>query len=274
MASEAGGAIGTRLRAAREKRGLTILQAAEKLHVDARVLDCLESEDFAALDAPVYVRGHLRRYAELVGESQAQLQELYSGTERTTGPDLTRIPHRDLNARSSRLALPGLLVLIGLALAGLVWWLLTLPSPKPQPVLTAPAVADAGAGTVTPAGNTHAAEPRQSSSGSQASPTGSAHAGGADARLALRFSAVSWVEVYDATGRRLLQGLSEADSARTLSGEAPLRVVLGNAPGVAVQLNGQPVTLAGLVRRDGSAHFLLDASGHAAPVPPLMAHGD
>jgi cytoskeleton protein RodZ len=276
MASEAGGAIGTRLRAAREKRGLTVLQAAEKLHVDARVLDCLEAEDFGSLDAPVYVRGHLRRYAELVGESQTELQELYSGTERSTGPDLTRIPHRDLDASSSPLALPGLLVLIGLALAGLLWWLLTLPSPKPQPVLTVPAVADAGAGADTDraVGNAPAGEPRQSSSGSRASAAMSAHATGADARLALRFSAVSWVEVYDATGRRLLQGLSEADSARTLSGEAPLRVVLGNAPGVAVQLNGQPVTLEGLVRRDGSAHFLLDASGHAAPVPPLMAHGD
>ncbi|MGH8305163.1 MAG: DUF4115 domain-containing protein, partial [Steroidobacteraceae bacterium] len=94
-----------------------------------------------------------------------------------------------------------------------------------------------------------------------------------DARLALRFSAASWVEVYDATGRRLLQGLSEADSARTLTGTPPLRVVLGNAPGVVLHLNGQPVTLDGLVRRDGSARFLLDAAGRAARVPPLMAHG-
>jgi hypothetical protein len=49
--------------------------------------------------------------------------------------------------------------------------------------------------------------------------------------------------------------------------------VLGNAPGVALQLNGQPVALDGLVRHNGSAHFLVDGSGHAAPVPPLMAHG-
>ena len=46
----AGGAgvrgIGARLRSAREQRALTVLQAAEKLHVDPRVLDALESEDF------------------------------------------------------------------------------------------------------------------------------------------------------------------------------------------------------------------------------------
>ena len=55
--------IGARLRSAREARGLTTLQAAEKLHVDARILEALEAEDFAALGAAVYVRGHLRRYA-------------------------------------------------------------------------------------------------------------------------------------------------------------------------------------------------------------------
>jgi hypothetical protein len=41
---------------------------------------------------------------------------------------------------------------------------------------------------------------------------------------------------------------------------------------VAVRLNGQKVSLDGLVRRDGTARFLLDRSGHAAPVPPLVAH--
>ncbi|MGN6451899.1 MAG: helix-turn-helix domain-containing protein, partial [Steroidobacteraceae bacterium] len=70
--------IGARLRGAREQRGLTLLQAAERLHVDARVLQALEAEDFGALGADVYVRGHLRRYAEAVGESGLELQELYA----------------------------------------------------------------------------------------------------------------------------------------------------------------------------------------------------
>src|SRR3977135_3470887 len=65
MASEVGGeqrcGRGARLRGAREKKGLTVLEAAEKLHVDARTLEALEAEDFAALGADVYVRGHRRR---------------------------------------------------------------------------------------------------------------------------------------------------------------------------------------------------------------------
>jgi len=69
MASEVGGeqrcGTGARLRGAREKKGLTVLEAAENCTVDARTLEALEAEDFAALGADVYVRGHLRRYGRV-----------------------------------------------------------------------------------------------------------------------------------------------------------------------------------------------------------------
>src|SRR5689334_25004081 len=110
MAIEAGGesvrGIGMRLRTARQRSGLTVLQAAERLHVDARVLEALEAEDFAVLGADVYVRGHLRRYAEEVGESATQLQELYTNTSAPTTPDLTRIPRAGPVSRPSPLLLP------------------------------------------------------------------------------------------------------------------------------------------------------------------------
>ncbi|HEY1875059.1 MAG TPA: helix-turn-helix domain-containing protein, partial [Steroidobacteraceae bacterium] len=110
MSGEAGGGelrgIGARLRAAREKRGLTPLQAAERLHLDLRVVQALEAEEFTALGADVYVRGHLRRYAEAVGESPAQLQQLYSASPHAVRPDLTRIPRGEPEQRGSRLLLP------------------------------------------------------------------------------------------------------------------------------------------------------------------------
>jgi transcriptional regulator with XRE-family HTH domain len=133
MASEAGGdarGIGARLRGAREKRGLTILQAAEKLHVDARMLEALEAGNFAALGALVYVRGHLRRYAELLGEPPPEPGEQYAAAP---SPDLTRIPHRE-PGRDSSLVLPAVIVLGVFAAVGLLWWLVTLPGVKPQPV--------------------------------------------------------------------------------------------------------------------------------------------
>jgi cytoskeleton protein RodZ len=271
MASEAGGdarGTGARLRGARERRGLTVLQAAEKLHVDARVLEALEAGNFAALGAPVYVRGHLRRYAEFLGEPPPELDALAAAAP---APDLTRIPHREPN-RDSTLALPALIVLGVFAAVGLLWWVATLPGVEPQPVTQPPATAlqppPAGSagraaaavlGPVPPAGAHLAAA------------NGAAAPG--EARLALKFSDVSWVEVYDAGGRRLVEGLGFADTARTLSGAPPLRVVLGNAPAVAMQLNGHPVSLDGLVHRDHSARFVLDAAGHVAPAPVVPGPG-
>lgn len=256
------GGIGARLRGAREARGLTTLQAAEKLHVDARILEALEADDFGALGAAVYVRGHLRRYAELIGEQYAELQSLYSGATPATGPDLTRIPHPVAPGPSSRLLALALFLLIGIAVAGLVWWLMTLPAAKPQPVSAElPALGPSGAAS---------AERLETAIADAHSGSGAAAAAG-QAQLALRFSEVSWVSVYDGSGRRLEQGFNAPDSTRTVTGTPPLKVVIGNAPGVSVQLNGQKVALDGLVHRDGTAHFLLDGSGHAAPAPPVVA---
>ena len=63
--------IGERLRAGRERAGLSVAAAAEKLHLDNKVIEALEADRFAELGASVYVRGHLRRYADFVGEAGA-----------------------------------------------------------------------------------------------------------------------------------------------------------------------------------------------------------
>jgi len=281
MSAEAGGGelrgIGARLRAAREKRGLTQLQAAERLHLDARVVQALEAEDFAALGADVYVRGHLRRYAESVGESPAQLQQLYSASSQALRPDLTRIARGEPDQRGSRLLLPALLAVVGFAGAGLLWWLLTLPGEKAHPLpADRPPAADAthAAEQAAPDADAGTAPPAAPSAVAPTSSRAPPSTGGTAARLDLAFSAPSWVEVSDVDGRRLLHGLIEAGSRRSLTGTAPLLVVLGNAPAVTLQFNGAPVTASTLVRRDGSAHLLIDAAGRVGAAAPRLAHGD
>ena len=60
-----------------------------------------------------------------------------------------------------------------------------------------------------------------------------------EAELTLKFSSDSWAEVYDASGQRLFYDVGAASSAHTVKGQAPLRVVLGNASGVALEFNGR-----------------------------------
>src|SRR4030095_5364672 len=76
-ASDLRSGIGARLKAGRERMGLTLLQVAEKLHVDPKVLESLEVDRFEDLGAPVYVRGHIKRYSELVSENGPELLGQY-----------------------------------------------------------------------------------------------------------------------------------------------------------------------------------------------------
>jgi cytoskeleton protein RodZ len=333
MAAEAGGdiraGIGTRLRAAREKKGLTLLQAAERMHVDARIVESLEAENFAALGAPVYARGHLRHYAELVDESAAELQQLYADATRAAPaqPDLTRIARMEPGNDPGKLVGPAVIGLVAVALIGTVWWVLTLSVDKVQPTPvhnrlesnTAGSNSGPGAGVTqeapATAANTGAASgspvalpaptPEPSSQRGQkggaakggtpaaakgASPTAAntapppaingapAAASNAtappparrakDGELTLKFSSDSWAEVYDASGQRLFYDVGAAASAHTVRGPAPLRVILGNASGVAVEYNGRPALIPAAVQPDGSARFVINAHGRAVPASP------
>ena len=61
-----GPTVGRRLAAAREQRGLDQAAAARLSGLSAEVVRGLEAEDWAALGAPVYVRGWLARYCRVL----------------------------------------------------------------------------------------------------------------------------------------------------------------------------------------------------------------
>jgi cytoskeleton protein RodZ len=122
-------AIGETLRAARESAGMGAAQAAERLHVDVEIIEALESGRFAALGAPVFVRGHLRRYAELLGVPDAPLQARYASMqEASTPPDLTQIPHRPApQAPGPAARWPLIIAAIVVVLGAVVWWAMRTP---------------------------------------------------------------------------------------------------------------------------------------------------
>jgi cytoskeleton protein RodZ len=116
--------IGDQLLRGREAMGLSLAQAAERLHVDPATIDALETGRFVALGAPVFVRGHLRRYAELVGAPEAQLQAQYSAMqEASIAPDLTRVAQRPMLPRSrGRIRWQLVVLSLALVLAAVAWW--------------------------------------------------------------------------------------------------------------------------------------------------------
>ena len=59
--------FGKSLRNAREAKGYTIAQIAEKTHMLSAIIEGLENEDFSRIAAPIYGRSFIRLYCETVG---------------------------------------------------------------------------------------------------------------------------------------------------------------------------------------------------------------
>jgi cytoskeleton protein RodZ len=58
---------GARLKAEREQRGMSIEKAAKDMHLDTSVIDALEAGDYQRVGPMVYAKGHLKRYATMLG---------------------------------------------------------------------------------------------------------------------------------------------------------------------------------------------------------------
>jgi cytoskeleton protein RodZ len=72
--------------------------------------------------------------------------------------------------------------------------------------------------------------------------------------LQLAFSANSWTEVRDATGKVLVYRLVKKGETLNIEGRPPFKVLLGNAPEVQVQYQGKPFDVAPYLR-DEIAYF-------------------
>ena len=60
-------AVGLQLAMIREKKGYPREYIAGKLHLRVKVIELLEGEDYSDLPEPVFVKGYLRAYAQLLG---------------------------------------------------------------------------------------------------------------------------------------------------------------------------------------------------------------
>jgi cytoskeleton protein RodZ len=85
--------------------------------------------------------------------------------------------------------------------------------------------------------------------------------------VVLTYSGDSWTEIYDATGRRLLYGLSTGAATRRVAGVAPLSVLLGDASGVTLEVGGRATSFARFTHADHIARFMIAADGRVLAAP-------
>jgi len=129
---------GELLREAREQRGLSERQMADELHLDLKVIQALEANDFELLGPPVYTKGYLRKYAEVLGLAPEDVLAQYHAL--SGQPDMPPVlptatalapgASRRSQSRVSLLKSEGsgawrkwLWIGLGLAVAGVLGWL-------------------------------------------------------------------------------------------------------------------------------------------------------
>ena len=255
---------GSRLRRQREQAGLTEQQVADQLNLDSGIVGALERNDYAMLGAPVFVRGHIRRYATLVGADPAEILAAYDRSR--SGPDQpslvprSREEMRPMRTRERARVVPRLAAgaAVLLLAGGVAAWLATQGLRWPWAAAAKTAAATPIAQSSTPAVAGGVAAP--TSTTTAASVAGSAVPAGRVSVL-FRFSADSWIEVYDAAGQTVLYDLGKAGTQRPVSGAAPLNVTLGNAPAVAMDVHGRPAVVPAADAGGTVTHFEVGVDG-------------
>lgn len=78
--------LGSRLRFAREAKGLTISELAAKVRVREVLLKHIEKDEFEKVGADVYVRGHIRAMAQVLDLDSDELMALYPSSNSGESP--------------------------------------------------------------------------------------------------------------------------------------------------------------------------------------------
>jgi cytoskeleton protein RodZ len=275
-------ALGDEFRSAREARGLTLSDVGEKIHIRSVYLNAIETEDWKAIGAPVYVRGFIRTYARFLGvDSEAAIAQ-YNEVVPPERPTATAVTDDEGEGGPSVWAVVAIIAAVVLvAFVGYEWWSYAQGSASSGAVASAApdasAVPEASSAAVSisvgtaepstspPPGNSDSAgattgHPRVPSplpSGAVLVPssvalgpfakTPQASQGGAlvskPHELAIRLTDRSWLRVT-VDGATVIEGIYPAGTQRTFTGNAA-DVRAGNGGGVTISVNGHPALLLG-----------------------------
>ena len=244
---------GEKLHKTREEMGLSQEDVAEKLNLQMKTINALESDNFDALPEPIFVYGYLRAYAKLLGISASPLIAAYDQLGYSE-PELSSVykekpaPNRaDMMFRNTSLSM----VLV-FAFLMVLWWYSFEPGVE-EPLV----VAESGTELAEIAGvQIDNGEVRvlrrdimdgESSSEAVASINEMTEknppASSAEAIMMLSFEGDSWVDISDADGNRLVYDLMREGRTKVVRGKAPFEIYLGNASVVKVEYNGEPFDL-------------------------------
>ncbi|MGB3749815.1 MAG: RodZ domain-containing protein [Rhodanobacter sp.] len=290
--------FGSRLRAAREARGLDLEACATALRLPVRVLRKLELDQYDGTDSKVYLGSYIAKYGRHLGINEASVQLEVDRIRQVDTPLVTSGGISHSRFLFDRYATAATYVVLTLVIAVPTLWFgvkstldrdithlapldaapvaqqepaaaaaVTTARHAAQPPATA-AVAATEAEPEQPLLASMAPFPNLSSPAQARSPATPPVANSGGHQLELTLSSPSWVEVTRADGTRLEYGLLPAGSHTVYHSDQALNVSIGNVGGAQVVIDGQAIGLDDF-RRANVAHFRMQVQDGKASATSL-----
>ncbi len=264
---------GERCRKAREAMGWTTAEAAKRMHLSQSYLLALEADDYERLPEATFVKGYLKNYARLLGlpadEVANTFQQMINEDAFDKPLELPTLPRK-----------PGLLTrplmwvvaLVMIGVLAVVFWPQGSSDSDSAEMAPLEEMSDESIESSDPLDtelqdDAGTAEEGGAMAGMTADDAGQQTGSAEDVaedeaavqepeidpdmladngldRLVLDLSADCWMEIRDANGRVLRQGVKPAGATLKVDGKAPFSLKLGNAAAVSeLFLNGEAVNL-------------------------------
>jgi cytoskeleton protein RodZ len=260
---------GARLAEARRAQNLTPVDVARQLKLSVWQVEALEAGRYDQLPGPIFVRGFIRNYARLMKLDAGELlreggEGLPQPTVRREAPPSPEIPFPGEKRSRWRLYAGATVAIVGALAIYEYYW------NEPEALVTSPVVADSTVAPVPPKRASNpvpgpvmaSAEARAARAGPPAAGATKPHeqvqgtspaavtSGEAERQpragerlVKLDFDEESWVEIRDRNERVIFSQLNRPGTQQRVHGLPPFSIVVGNAHGVRLTYDDQPVDL-------------------------------
>ena len=258
---------GERLAEARREQQIPVIEIAKELHLDEYKVRALECNDFDVIGAPVFAKGHLRKYAQLVKVDEADVMADYYRLDRSAGAPpviTTRRRPRQVMAIGPWVAV----IVVILVAATAYWWfavrepaterpavgqLAPLPQDEVDTAVDDSVVDDAAEETADESETIEVSTPDPEPVVISSPVTN-------ETSISITYLGDCWTEISDAGGRRLFFDLGKEGRTVNLSGEAPFNVLFGDAANVSIELDGERFEIQAADRRGRTARLTINGS--------------
>ena len=261
---------GERLASKRSEKELSINQVAREIKIEPHVIEMIENNEFESIGAPVFVKGYLRQYSELVGLDPNLIIEKYNAINSIE--DSSPIVNDSVDQISKYVLTPKIIliaifmILISFGVLVTVFGIFgnneavvikmeteTESQESLLPPVTAPQIDS----SETQIDETLEMETETESQESLLPST-------ADEffieenfmNLTIVYSGLCWTEIFDANGERLFFGLGDQDREVNIDGLPPFDVMLGAADNLLeIKLEGREYNVVDSIRRGEVLRF-------------------